>query len=448
MSSRSRRSSYSRSSVISIRPPAWQAVSKKSAPASVSLISAEPQLPQAQSLSTRSTTASTSKLKKIHKKASLLASNRDAYEGTRGTDDTLSIQQEPEPIVSGKEEELDTLDNSDANALDAPAIVAQPMPNASQASTIPEQLPSSDLISDAIDSSVLQTQAQSADHSMRPISEGDVTPRVPDASAPSPEHPTTPSSHEPGDTSSPTSVQTSAVSEGARSENNTDEQTTETVSWFPSFSFAFAKGNGKPADLPIPPSATVEPESSTLKEGNMLPSDDPFQVAVASTSSVSNSMDGSVPMPSTVEESQDANQHKSSTSSQASPRRGWFGSSSPTNPSPLKRQVTLNVQSEVSSISIDEEVPGLATSPSLTTLLSAPEPSLVPSDSSESSMGQARTLSTLNPSQSRFTLSIPLLGKSKVPLNQVVSEANKTVQEASGIGYSLLRLLIEKANVL
>lgn len=39
--------------------------------------------------------------------------------------------------------------------------------------------------------------------------------------------------------------------------------------------------------------------------------------------------------------------------------------------------------------------------------------------------GRVRTLSSLNPSTSRFTLSIPLLGRPKIPLDKAVAVAQQ-----------------------
>ncbi|KNZ76175.1 hypothetical protein J132_11294 [Termitomyces sp. J132] len=85
-------------------------------------------------------------------------------------------------------------------------------------------------------------------------------------------------------------------------------------------------------------------------------------------------------------------------------KRSWF--SSPRPPTPER---TNSVPS-----SIDEEVPFLAVFPSLSSSpTSIATPTIVTSPSSDTASGRPR-LSSLNPSTSRFALSIPLLGRPKV----------------------------------
>lgn len=118
------------------------------------------------------------------------------------------------------------------------------------------------------------------------------------------------------------------------------------------------------------------------------------------------------------------------TADQQQPKRGWFSSTpnsparpglSPTTPSPL------NSSHPSITSSLDDEVPSLST---LTPPASAP-PIVVHSPfTNEEGAGRPR-LSSLNPSTSRFTLSIPLLGRAKIPLDEAVAVANRGDQSLS-----------------
>ncbi|KAF8060266.1 hypothetical protein FPV67DRAFT_338410 [Lyophyllum atratum] len=103
-------------------------------------------------------------------------------------------------------------------------------------------------------------------------------------------------------------------------------------------------------------------------------------------------------------------------------RRSWFTSS----PSPAPRPELHGPQTSASNSipsSIDEEVPALSV---VTPPSSSPptSPSIISSPSTQSNGGTGRArLSSLNPSTSRFTLSIPLLGRAKMPLETAVAVA-------------------------
>lgn len=106
--------------------------------------------------------------------------------------------------------------------------------------------------------------------------------------------------------------------------------------------------------------------------------------------------------------------------------RGWFSSSSsvPTQPrapnSPISPTTPFSAvphshnNSVTSMSSLDEEVPRL----SVMTPPNTPHP---PSVMHQNAASSDVKLSSLNPTTSRFTLSIPLLGRPKVPLDQVVA---------------------------
>ncbi|KAG6878019.1 hypothetical protein C0993_000800 [Termitomyces sp. T159_Od127] len=101
---------------------------------------------------------------------------------------------------------------------------------------------------------------------------------------------------------------------------------------------------------------------------------------------------------------------------QPASKRSWFSSPTP--------ERTSSVPS-----SIDEETPAI---PVFTPLSSSPTSiathAIVTSPSNDSNTGRPR-LSSLNPSTSRFALSIPLLGRPKIPIDQVpkdVSDPNPT----------------------
>ncbi|KAG6897258.1 hypothetical protein C0992_003042 [Termitomyces sp. T32_za158] len=97
---------------------------------------------------------------------------------------------------------------------------------------------------------------------------------------------------------------------------------------------------------------------------------------------------------------------------QPTSKRSWFSS-----PLPHTPERTSSAPS-----SIDEEVPTIAT---FTPLSSSPTSiathAVVTSPSNDHTTGRPR-LSSLNPSTSRFTLSIPLLGRPKVPIDQVSTD--------------------------
>ncbi|KAK0475873.1 hypothetical protein IW261DRAFT_1493422 [Armillaria novae-zelandiae] len=88
-------------------------------------------------------------------------------------------------------------------------------------------------------------------------------------------------------------------------------------------------------------------------------------------------------------------------------RRSWFGASVSASP-PSARSIPS---------SIDEDVPALSTSP-----LRPESPPKRPRVESVSDGKRAR-LDSLNPSSSRFTISIPLLGRPKVPLEEAMASA-------------------------
>jgi hypothetical protein len=110
---------------------------------------------------------------------------------------------------------------------------------------------------------------------------------------------------------------------------------------------------------------------------------------------------------------------------QRQPLRGWFSSLAststltvsrpPLSPTSTKSPNSHSHSNSIASIpsSIDEEVPRL----SVVTPPNTPGPASVTQNSS----GSTAKLSSLNPSTSRFTLSIPLLGRPKIPLEQVVA---------------------------
>jgi hypothetical protein len=108
--------------------------------------------------------------------------------------------------------------------------------------------------------------------------------------------------------------------------------------------------------------------------------------------------------------------------SKQQPKRSWF-SSSPTTSS-QRPPMSPPIPSTTSiPCSIDEEVPMLRHTPADSSPSSSPpnmSPPLV--QSNDGTGGRAR-LSSLNPSTSRFTLSIPLLGRPKIPLDQAVAVA-------------------------
>ncbi|KAK0199800.1 hypothetical protein DFS33DRAFT_1267576 [Desarmillaria ectypa] len=89
-------------------------------------------------------------------------------------------------------------------------------------------------------------------------------------------------------------------------------------------------------------------------------------------------------------------------------RRSWFGASVSTSP-PSAPSIPS---------SIDEDVPALSTSP----LRSPESPPKRPRVESVNDGKRAR-LDSLNPSSSRFTISIPLLGRPKVPLEEAMASA-------------------------
>ncbi|PBK59583.1 hypothetical protein ARMSODRAFT_966825 [Armillaria solidipes] len=89
-------------------------------------------------------------------------------------------------------------------------------------------------------------------------------------------------------------------------------------------------------------------------------------------------------------------------------RRSWFGATVSASP-PSARSIPS---------SIDEDVPALSTSP----LRSPESPPKRPRVESVSDGKRAR-LDSLNPSSSRFTISIPLLGRPKVPLEEAMASA-------------------------
>lgn len=105
-------------------------------------------------------------------------------------------------------------------------------------------------------------------------------------------------------------------------------------------------------------------------------------------------------------------------------KRSWFAASSPTPSRPGASPTSpspLNSSTSIAS-SLDEEVPelsNLAVPPAIS-------PPLVhgPAGGDESTV--RGRLNSLNPSTSRFTISLPLLGRSKIPWDQVVARAEDT----------------------
>ncbi|KDQ49460.1 hypothetical protein JAAARDRAFT_42879 [Jaapia argillacea MUCL 33604] len=92
---------------------------------------------------------------------------------------------------------------------------------------------------------------------------------------------------------------------------------------------------------------------------------------------------------------------------------------SPTSPIPSEGSITPRPRlQQTPSIpsSIDEEVP-----PATTPTLPAPAPGIV--QQTDEGPGPRPRISSLNPAASRFTLSIPLLGRPKVPLEKAVAAA-------------------------
>ena len=98
----------------------------------------------------------------------------------------------------------------------------------------------------------------------------------------------------------------------------------------------------------------------------------------------------------------------------ASGRKSWFGVSGSKSPPTPTFSSPLAGSSPLTPSSVDEEVPRLR----------APEPSCPPPSSAGVVSGDSsQNLSSLNPSTSRFSLSIPLLGRPKVPLEKALASA-------------------------
>ncbi|KAF5378463.1 hypothetical protein D9615_007029 [Tricholomella constricta] len=120
-------------------------------------------------------------------------------------------------------------------------------------------------------------------------------------------------------------------------------------------------------------------------------------------------------------------------------KRSWFSSAAATPSAPLPEPQPAASNSNSIPSSIDNEVPGL---PTITTSPSPPPPqqqaapTALPSPgvvtSPSSGGGDGPRLSSLNPSTGRFTLSIPLLGRPKIPLDRVVSAAVHSKEEREG----------------
>ncbi|KAK0495685.1 hypothetical protein EDD18DRAFT_1075435 [Armillaria luteobubalina] len=100
-------------------------------------------------------------------------------------------------------------------------------------------------------------------------------------------------------------------------------------------------------------------------------------------------------------------------------RRSWFGASVSASP-PSARSIPS---------SIDEDVPALSTSP----LRSPESPPKRPRVESVSD-GKCARLDSLNPSSSRFTISIPLLGRPKVPLEEAIASAPAVMDHQAQAG--------------
>ncbi|KAG6872506.1 hypothetical protein C0995_009262 [Termitomyces sp. Mi166 len=99
---------------------------------------------------------------------------------------------------------------------------------------------------------------------------------------------------------------------------------------------------------------------------------------------------------------------------QPAPKRSWFSSPRPSTPE----------RSNSVPSSIDDEVPTLAETPPLSSSpTSIATHAIVTTPSSDTATRRPR-LSSLNPSTSRFALNIPLLGRPKVPLDQVVNDVD------------------------
>ena len=99
-----------------------------------------------------------------------------------------------------------------------------------------------------------------------------------------------------------------------------------------------------------------------------------------------------------------------------------------------------NLRSATTSISsVDEEVPRLASTGlglESSALTITPQHAVVePQDANLKAAGRKPSVSSLNPSTSRFTLRLPLLGRPKIPLEQAVASAQaEDVRGSSGSG--------------
>lgn len=115
------------------------------------------------------------------------------------------------------------------------------------------------------------------------------------------------------------------------------------------------------------------------------------------------------------------------------PARKWFSSSSPQPRSPESEArpgsgPQAGIVSPRTPPSIDDQVPKLPSAFPSTESVSAPV--MFPTESNQN-------LSSLNPSASRFSLSIPFLGRPKLPLDRAMASAQatdiRTEQEASPV---------------
>ncbi|GLB45672.1 hypothetical protein LshimejAT787_2600050 [Lyophyllum shimeji] len=151
---------------------------------------------------------------------------------------------------------------------------------------------------------------------------------------------------------------------------------------------------------PTPPAASSEPSSTPVTPAP--PPESPVPATQSAPSAQTPSIDISPPPPQTP------------------PRRSWFYSSiqaSPSSPAP-RAEIPASQPPSSHSIpsSIDEEVPALSTVTPPTSLPASPSIVTSPSIQSQNEGGSGRArLSSLNPTTSRYTLSIPLFGRPKGP---------------------------------
>ncbi|KAL0068380.1 hypothetical protein AAF712_004458 [Marasmius tenuissimus] len=221
---------------------------------------------------------------------------------------------------------------------------------------------------------------------------------------------------------------------------------TASTSWFASFGRskgreANSNATHSPEKATFANTVTEEPPSSSVNPSPAAGAGAVESITNALSNAPQSPPSTTIPIPTS-----DSGRKRSASSTPLGPRakRSWFTSASPSSPSPLhastlpsdssgdesdvgaqvaprahRRETVLSTTSIPSSI--DERVPSLARTPDEEEGDYKP-PALSPSLSADGQATVRARMNSLNPSSSRFSISLPLLGRQKVRLEDAVKK--------------------------